>query len=136
MLIKISNFKLWFGDNGSLTDFVGGYDDAMMQGAKLFDPEAVVAKDEKKSEVTTPAVKSEIQKPKKLSFKLQRELDELPKTMEKLEHQIADLQEQINQSDFFNQSAELTQPVYQALSQAEAQLEVCFERWEELEAMS
>lgn len=128
----------WFGDNGNIEDFVGGYDDAISQGASLFDPEAKTPV-EQHPVVDTPAVSAPevvvTTKPKKLSFKLQRELDDLPAKMERLEQQIESLQQQINHSDFFSQPTEITQPVYQTLSELEGDLEQALERWEELESM-
>ena len=124
----------WFGDKGHIDNFVGGYNDAINQGASLFDPEAKVAveaiAEEKPAKVEAPVVTK-----KKLSFKLQRELDELPATMEQLEQQIAAVQLTINGPDFFSQPTDKTQPVYQQLSTLESELEQAMERWEELESM-
>ena len=85
-----------------------------------------------------PAAESKTEAPKKskkLSYKLQLELDALPAKLEQLETTIEALQEQINQPDFFSSAVEVTQPILDALQKAESDLETAFMRWEELEAM-
>jgi ATP-binding cassette subfamily F protein uup len=126
----------WFGDNGQIDPYVGGFDDAIHQGAVLFDPEAKQPKEASVVVAAEPAVTAEVSKPKKLSFKLQRELDDLPAKMEQLEQAIEVVQKTISEPDFFSQSNEQTQPVYQQLSELEAKLELALERWDELESMS
>ncbi|MFA0231812.1 ABC transporter ATP-binding protein, partial [Vibrio sp. 10N.261.45.A7] len=68
-------------------------------------------------------------------YKLQRELEALPMRLEELETQIETLQEEVNDPSFFSKPVEQTQPVLDKLSAAEQELEVAFERWEELEAL-
>ncbi|NAW88631.1 ABC transporter ATP-binding protein, partial [Photobacterium halotolerans] len=72
---------------------------------------------------------------KKLSYKLLKELEELPSRLEDLENEIAQLQEKINDPAFFQSSTDDTQVTLSRLTEAEQALEVAFERWEELEAM-
>ncbi|TKG08954.1 hypothetical protein, partial [Vibrio lentus] len=54
---------------------------------------------------------------------------------EELETEIETLQQEVNDPDFFSKSVEQTQPVLDKLSAVEQELEVAFERWEELEAL-
>jgi len=125
-----------FEGNGQIEEFVGGYHDAQQQRAQVQQSRNVdkVTKTEKAVE---PAPKSESVKPKskKLSYKLQRELETLPQKLEELEAEIESLQEQVNDADFFSQSVDVTQPILDKLAASEQELEVAFERWEELEAM-
>ncbi|PTO84319.1 ABC transporter ATP-binding protein [Vibrio splendidus] len=125
-----------FEGNGVVEEFVGGYHDAQKQRAQAFEYRQVEkpAKTEKVVEETpkTAPVKA---KPKKLSYKLQRELEALPMRLEELETQIETLQEEVNDPSFFSKSVEQTQPVLDKLSAVEQELEVAFERWEELEAL-
>jgi len=125
-----------FEGNGKIEEFVGGYHDAQQQRAQVHEARKVV--NTSKSEKTVePAPKSEPAKPKskKLSYKLQRELETLPLKLEELEADIEALQEQVNSADFFNQSVDVTQPILDKLTAVEQELEIAFERWEELEAM-
>ncbi|MFT5112151.1 MAG: ATP-binding cassette subfamily F protein uup [Parasphingorhabdus sp.] len=76
-----------------------------------------------------------IKKPKpKLSYKLQRELDELPKRIEQLETSITAIQLQMSQPGFYEQSVDLISKTTTELEQKEQELEHCFGRWDELEA--
>ncbi|MEZ9564196.1 ABC transporter ATP-binding protein [Vibrio artabrorum] len=125
-----------FEGNGVIEEFVGGYHDAQQQRKQALEYRQVEkpSKPEKVVEETpkTAPVKA---KPKKLSYKLQRELEALPMRLEELETQIETLQQEVNDPSFFSKSVEQTQPVLDKLSAAEQELDVAFERWEELEAL-
>ncbi|MFA0055718.1 MULTISPECIES: ABC transporter ATP-binding protein [Vibrio] len=125
-----------FEGNGVVEEFVGGYHDAQKQRAQALEYRQVEkpAKTDKVVEETpkTAPVKT---KTKKLSYKLQRELETLPMRLEELETEIETLQQEVNNPDFFSKPVEQTQPVLDKLSAAEQELEVAFERWEELEAL-
>ncbi|RXS44418.1 ATP-binding cassette domain-containing protein [Idiomarina sp. 29L] len=73
---------------------------------------------------------------KKLSYKLQRELDELPKVIAEKEARLEELQELINEAGFFEQPLEKTEPVMNEITELEEQLMQDLERWEELENLS
>ncbi|RBW65961.1 ABC transporter ATP-binding protein [Vibrionales bacterium C3R12] len=125
-----------FEGNGQVEEFVGGYHDAQQQRLQA-QQYRVVEKSPKKQKVVeeTPKTAPVKAKAKKLSYKLQRELELLPSRLEELETQIEALQSQVNDPNFFVQLAEQTQPILDKLSATEQELEVAFERWEELEAM-
>ncbi|WP_114764456.1 ABC transporter ATP-binding protein [Vibrio rhodolitus] len=125
-----------FEGNGVIEEFVGGYHDAQQQREQVKQSRAV-EKPAKEKEVVEVSLKSAPVKgkPKKLSYKLQRELEELPAKLESLEAEIESLQELVNSADFFTQAVDKTQPVLDKLAAVEQELEVAFERWEELEAM-
>ena len=94
---------------------------------KIVESKAVV-------EMTSKSAPSQ-PKLKKLSYKLQRELEELPKQLEQFEADIAQLQVMVNHPDFFAKPVEETQLILDKLAATEQALEIAFERWEELEAM-
>lgn len=71
----------------------------------------------------------------KLSYKLQRELEQLPQMLEELEAKLEALQAQVADAAFFSQPHEQTQQVLADLAKAEQELEQAFERWEYLEAL-
>ncbi|GAA0785903.1 MULTISPECIES: ABC transporter ATP-binding protein [Pseudomonadati] len=126
----------WFAGNGHWSEYVGGYQDAVSQGAKFYSEEPAV-----QTVVEAPAVKEVkpvkiAEKPaKKLSYKMQRELDELPARMEQLEQEIEVLQAKVSEGDFYNQPQEAVNTTLQLLASTEHDLERCFERWEELESL-
>ena len=83
------------------------------------------------------AVKNDVvsQKPKsvKLSYKEQRELEQLPQLLEELEEKITALQAEIGDPHFFQQAHDVTDAKLKELADTEAELETAFMRWEELE---
>ncbi|OEE65792.1 ABC transporter ATP-binding protein [Enterovibrio norvegicus FF-33] len=130
-----------FEGEGVIHKFVGGYHDAMQQRDNYrqtigADKPQEKQKKQEASQEEAPIKQAENNKPgKKLSYKLQRELEALPQLLENLENEISQLQESVNDPAFFQKSAEETQPVLQRLGDVEAELETAFERWEELEEM-
>ncbi len=69
----------------------------------------------------------------KLSYKLQRELDALPDTIERLELRTAELEQQITQPDFYQRERNEVETVLRTLEDTRNQLETAVERWAELE---
>lgn len=128
----------FFEGNGVLNQYIGGYFDARQQQENYHASQAVQSQNQKKNEpLVSELVKQE--KPKaetkkvKLSYKEQRELEELPAKMEALEADIDALQTEVNSADFFSKEVAYTQEKLQALAEKEAELEQAFERWEMLE---
>ncbi len=124
-----------FEGNGDIGAFVGGYHDAQQQRAAWKQTQsaplksaAAPAKNTEKSDATKRSAS-------KLSYNLTRELEQLPQKLEQLETRIGELQAKMSHPDFFSQPHSETQPVLDALAEAEQALEVAFERWEELEAL-
>ncbi|USD42481.1 ABC transporter ATP-binding protein [Vibrio sp. SCSIO 43135] len=125
-----------FEGNGVIEEFVGGYHDAQQQRAQVKASRGVQsAPKEKKVVEETPKNAPLNNKPKKLSYKLQRELESLPSLLEELEVEIEALQGEVNTPEFFSKPVEQTQTILDKLSAKEQELEIAFERWEELEAM-
>ncbi|EPU2896468.1 ABC transporter ATP-binding protein [Vibrio vulnificus] len=126
-----------FEGEGKIEEFVGGYHDAQQQRKQAIEAREVMEKSAPKSKVVeeTPKTAPAKNTSKKLSYKLQRELEALPAKLEQLEVDIEALQEQVNSAEFFAQPVETTQPVLEQLAALEQELEIAFERWEELEAM-
>ncbi|UWS32171.1 ABC transporter ATP-binding protein [Erwinia pyrifoliae] len=124
-----------FEGNGDIGAFVGGYHDAQLQRRAWKENRATA----KVSTTTTPQTSAKqemVKKPAtKLSYNLQRELEQLPKKMEDLEAKLQSNQAQVADANFFNQPHDVTQPVLDALAQCEQELEVAFERWEYLESL-
>jgi ATP-binding cassette subfamily F protein uup len=121
-----------FEEDGKVQEYVGGYSDWLRQGHELAvtdNPYEVErrkreARERKKNKVAT-----------KLSYKDQRELDNLPAEIETIETSIAKMQEVIAAPDFYTQDAELVQQKLLELSETESSLERRVERWGELETL-
>lgn len=128
-----------FEGEGHLNKYVGGFFDAKQQQANFWASKAVEEQAKaKKTEVQKEesAVKNDrTSKPKsvKLSYKEQRELEQLPQLLEELETKITALQAEIADPAFFQQAHDITDAKLKALADTEAELETAFLRWEELE---
>lgn len=120
---------LVFEEGGNIESYVGGYSDWLKHGKTLTDKE--------NRKITKQSAQREHQArkaaaPKKLSYKFQRELEQLPGKIEALEHNMARLDEQIADPAFYRQPFEQTQPVLDALANTRETLEQQLERWVEL----
>jgi ATP-binding cassette subfamily F protein uup len=69
----------------------------------------------------------------KLTFNLQRELDLLPDTIEKLEQEIFEVEKQVSAPDFYNAPYDTIEPILASLSDLKFELESKTKRWLELE---
>ena len=128
-----------FEGEGRLNKYVGGFFDAKQQQANFWASKAV---EEQAKAKKTEALKEEstvkndrTSKPKsvKLSYKEQRELEQLPQQLEELETKITALQAEIADPAFFQQAHDITDAKLKVLADTEAELETAFLRWEELE---
>jgi len=120
-----------FEDDGRAKEYVGGYSDWVRHGHQLAETENIAAAEARKRET---AERRKNKNKTKLSYKDQRELDQLPGKIEKLESGIATLQSQIADPTFYSQENDSVQATLQELSSAEALLEQQIERWSELES--
>lgn len=125
-----------FEGDGTIERFVGGYFDAQQQRSQV---QTLKAPAEKKSQPAPEEKRADnIKKTNtsaKLSYKLQRELEQLPALLESLDEEIQQLQSKVAAPEFFNQSREETDKVLTLLAEKEHALEVAFDRWQTLESM-
>jgi len=121
---------------GAVNEYVGGYSDWEARGGSLSADKAAVPATALEA-VTTPSSSSEKQatvKAAKLSYKDQRELGNLPAKIEKLESQLAQLEEQMSAPGFYESDYEQVQGVSRELADVQHKLEAAFDRWDKLEA--
>lgn len=135
-----------FEGEGRVKEYVGGYQDWIRQGGK-FPTESTSQTDDapsKKEKAKAEAKKTDEAnqknaaqaKPKaKLSYKLQREFDDMPATIAKLESDIAALHATTSAPEFYAGEADLVQKTLAKLAHKEEELESAMERWLELEEM-
>lgn len=125
------NTCLYFDGSGYINQIVGGYDDVDQYLAEKQKAEASLQKlTEEKAK--PEKIKSAPTK-KKLSYKESRELEALPGQIDELEAMIEELQEQVNSPEFFSQDPEITKKILNQLQECESNLEVCYDRWQELD---
>ena len=124
---------LVFEEGNKIEEYIGGFSDWSLRNKQLMQADVPdeINQDSKKGDKEAAAKSS----PKKLSYMLQRELDELPEVIERLEQEIAYLQEQIAVPEFYDQPFEITSEVLSDLSSKQDQLDHSMQRWAELEGM-
>jgi len=124
-LNNVVTSTLVFEGDAVINQYIGGYDDWLRQRkVETASSEKAAAKTQEK-----PAASA-----KKRSYKVQRELDMLPAEIERLETEIGEISEQMNQADFYQSERSVTEAVEKNLSDLQQQLNHCYQRWEELEA--
>ncbi|MCH2342292.1 ATP-binding cassette domain-containing protein [Pseudomonas sp. NPDC047963] len=140
-LDNVVTSTLVFEGNGVVREYVGGYQDWLRQGGsvKLLGVGEGKESKEAKAEAAQakPAALQTSAEPapakKKLSYKVQRELEALPGKIDAVEKGIAALQEEMAQPTFYQQSAERTNETIAKLETMQQELDALLERWAELE---
>ncbi|PKM20124.1 MAG: ABC transporter ATP-binding protein [Gammaproteobacteria bacterium HGW-Gammaproteobacteria-15] len=128
--------SLLFAGAGRIIEIAGGYDDVTAYQQRMQAPAATAQKVTKPSQSVTEEIPAQasVSSAKKLSYKEQRELEQLPALLEQLEGELEALQLKVNDADFFKQSTEQTQNTLNQLQQIESKLAQAYARWEELDA--
>ncbi|WP_019530191.1 ATP-binding cassette domain-containing protein [Dasania marina] len=130
---NVVSSTLVFEGDGVVNDYVGGYEDWIRQTggfAAIREKRAQLQKQQEKQSVTQKAAVTS--KPTKLSYKLQRELDELPSLIEDLEAQQQALQVVTVAPDFYQQEQAVVNTKLQQLAAIDQRLQQAYERWEAL----
>ena len=135
-LDNVVTSTLVFEGNGVVREYVGGYQDWLRQGGS---PRLLGVAETKESKTEAPASKpaapvaEAAPAKKKLSYKVQRELEALPGKIDAVEKNIAALQAEIAQPTFYQQTAEHTGETLARLEALQKELDELLERWAELE---
>lgn len=123
-----------FEEDGQIQEYIGGYSDWAKRGKglKIADTQDHPSGHIVDNDMTNNAKKKDHGK---LSYKFQRELDALPAIIDQLEKDIAILEEQTANPDFYNRDYSEIQPVLDELGEKQQALDIAAERWIELEKM-
>ncbi|MDH5388479.1 MAG: ATP-binding cassette domain-containing protein [Gammaproteobacteria bacterium] len=127
----VSN-TLVFGEDGKVSEFVGGYDDWLRQRSNDAESDKAKAVGSQTNKIVNKDTKDKGQK-KKLSYNDQRDLDELPVKIEELESEQKRLHAIMADAKFFQQDKDKILEVQDSLKETEQELATCYQRWEELE---
>ena len=121
---------------GQWREFVGGYTDweRVRTVAPVTTPAKAAPKAEAPAANPVSSMAAPAAKPKKLSFKEQRELEELPKRIAELEDEQTALNLQLSAPDFYKKNAAEAKRVNTRIAEIEEQLLVALERWEAIES--
>jgi len=115
--------------HGHLEEYTGGYSDYLRQRPSQGNG-SETAPTSKPSAAPKPA---QLKATGRMSYKDQRELDELPKTMEKLQAQVEKLEAQLADPELYSKNAAKFATVSEDLETARLALAGAEERWIELE---
>ncbi len=128
---NVATSTLFIDADGNVKEYDGGYDDFLRQRpttpTKEVDREKAV-----KTSTPIPAAAS-TQGRRKLTNKEQRELEALPGLIEKLEAQIADLEQTMADPGFYKQDKSAIAAKNNELDRLRIDLNKSYSRWEELE---
>ena len=136
-LDRVVTSTLGFEGGGRVTEYVGGYQDYVRQrGAAgsggMTRPDQVADRD------PGPALSSAggaPRRPRRLSFKEQRELDGLPVRIAALEAEHAGLQQTVAAGEFYKSGAEAIAAALARVDAVQLELNAVLERWMELEGI-
>ncbi len=124
-LDNVVTSTLWFEGEGKITEYVGGYQDALRQAQKQ--PVSAQAANVEKSPKEKP------KRVVRLTYKEQKELAELPQRIIELEAKQTELQHCIATPDFYQKKAAEIAAVFEELKNVEKELGLAYQRWEILE---
>lgn len=133
-LDNVVTSTIGFEGNGVLKEYVGGYQDWIRQGGVWYKP-SVVPELPPAREVVTEPVAERRPVGKKLSYKLQLELDTLPQRIETLEKELHRLQAEMADPAFYQQTQAEIGRKTALLADKNTELQKVYERWEELETL-
>jgi ATP-binding cassette subfamily F protein uup len=120
-----------FDPDGMVREYAGGYDDYIRQRSNIS------GKTSDAQKTGTPKNLAPARPTKrKLSYKEQRELDELPEQIAELESQQSALHDQMAAPDFFKQPPDAIAKANADLESLADQLKTAYTRWETLEEMA
>jgi ABC transport system ATP-binding/permease protein len=128
-LNNVVTSTLVVSNNGIVREFVGGYDDWLRQIADESRSETQAAKPQQEK------TRRQNERPRKLSFKEERELEALPDRIAGLEEEQQRLHDILADPAFYKNAANDVSAINSRLEELELELLGAFNRWEELETL-
>ncbi len=128
-LNNVVTSTLVFSGNGTIDDYVGGYDDWVAQRPP--EPSQAPGTDKKARYKEERKAKQK----KKLSFREKREIEELPARIEELETEQAALHADMAAPEFYRQPPEDIAAATQRVKDVADEISSTYERWEYLESI-
>lgn len=133
-LNNVVTSTLVFEGGGKIGDYVGGFDDWIRQKSEVEKTQGLQPQSTKKNKSSSSRARVD-KSVKKLTYKEQRELEQLPETISDLEGQIELAQAEMAMPEFYQQEKANIILINEKVAQLEIDLEAAFERWEQLEAI-
>lgn len=133
-LDKVVTKVMVFEDDNQVRTYQGGYSDWLTHGKALKVVDTFEGAPEPETATSTSDTPT-FQKAKKLSYKLQRELDNLPEEIAAIEDEITELTTETEAPDFYDRTYGETAPIMDRLGELQKLLNEKIDRWAELEDM-
>jgi ABC transport system ATP-binding/permease protein len=124
---------LVFEGGGRVQEYVGGYEDWLRQRRQSAPAQAQRVAAGSAREVVTSHAKDP-RAPRKLSYKEQRELEELPSRIDMLETEQRQLQSRVASAEFYKESAAEIHEALSRLEELETLLLAAYTRWDALDS--
>lgn len=118
-----------FGPQGKITEYAG----AVPKWEELWKEPFNKAQGGKKEKNAGAKKKNQAQRPRRLSFKELKELEELPEKIEALELELENIHRQMADKDFYLQDKETIRTRINRVDPLKNELHVSYARWQELE---
>jgi len=132
-LDNIVTSTLVFEEDGKVGEYVGGYEDWIRQRKPNKSNTLSNKTSSKKAKISNREKnRNNSSEKRKLGFNEQRELEGLPEIIEVMEHQQQELEQRIDQSDFYQQEKETISQTMASMKQLQEDLQKSYERWEYL----
>ena len=134
-LDNVVTSTLVFEGNGKFGEYAGGYEDWERYQRSIPAPSIEPQRGARETP-RAAAVKGVNDKPRKLTFKEQRERETLPDRIEALEAEQAELYKLMGEADFYRQPSDKIAAIMERLETVKHELEVCYQRWQILESVA
>jgi ATP-binding cassette subfamily F protein uup len=136
-LDQVVTSTLVFEGGGKIGEYVGGYSDWLRHQQGTVTPTPVSRpRVPTAAPAAAPSLEKRDGKAKKLSFKEQRELDELPSKIDLLETEQVQLHAKMGHAAFYQQSSAAVTETLARLETVAKELAACYARWEALDAQA
>jgi ATP-binding cassette subfamily F protein uup len=129
-LNSVVTSTLAIGKDGVVREYVGGYDDWLRQSAAESPPEPEASSRQEKERPAKPK-----ERPRRLSFNEERELDALPGRIMELEEEQQELHRKLADPAFYKSAGSEVGAMNTRLEYIEKELHEAYLRWEELEGL-
>jgi ATP-binding cassette subfamily F protein uup len=130
---------LVFEGDGRVRDFVGGYSDWLnFSRERPVAPARPAAKRPTHAAVAAAApapAQAQPAKPRKLSYRDQRELDTLPELLQRLESEKQQLDAELSDASLYRGDQDMLRQRLARLTALSAQIDTAYSRWNELETL-
>jgi len=135
-LDNVVTSTLVFEGDGTFNEYAGGYEDWERYQRQIPDASVETKKRVPAPTVIIPAAAQRSDRPHKLTYKEQRELESLPGKIEALEREQIELHTRMGEADFYRQGSDKITTTMNRIETVKIELETCYQRWQTLESIA